>query len=237
MPLEIHDAPGHTVWRVGYHPEPLAWSGWQHAENGRFPGRWDDPDGAFRTLYLGATLVGCLLEVLAHARRDSYLAKELAEIVEDPEDAESHPTLEPGEMDPEWLKPRCAAEATLSGRYCAVTTTQTVSELYPHFIAAALRDRHEDFDASLLKNAAPAGRKITQAVSAYLYLQDDMDGLTFASRHGDNEQLWCVYERPHEDSRISPRLMQVGGSVTLTEDTPELLAAFDLLGLRWRQSS
>jgi hypothetical protein len=42
-----------TVWRVGYRPEPWTWTPWQYAENGRFNGRWDDPDGNYRTLYTG----------------------------------------------------------------------------------------------------------------------------------------------------------------------------------------
>jgi hypothetical protein len=38
-----------TVWRVGYRHEPWAWPSWQYATNGRYPGRWDDADGNFRT--------------------------------------------------------------------------------------------------------------------------------------------------------------------------------------------
>nr|WP_176705016.1 RES family NAD+ phosphorylase [Arthrobacter sp.]AXV46722.1 RES domain protein [Arthrobacter sp.] len=233
MPLEIHNAPHHTVWRVGYEPEPLSWSGWEHAHDGRFPGRWDDPDGRFRTLYLGATLKGCLLEVLAHARKDMYLTKDLEDIEEEPEDAQDHPTINPGEMDRDWLRTRCAAEATLSGHYCAVTAGETIAELHGRFIGPALDAGHDDFDASLLKNASPEGRKITRAVSAYLYLRDDIDGVEFASRHGDEERMWCVYEQPHEQSRMSRHLMDLGPR-NLTEDTPELIEAFRLLGLRWR---
>ena len=38
------------VWRVGFQPEPGAWPSWQYATDGRFPGRWDDADGNFRTI-------------------------------------------------------------------------------------------------------------------------------------------------------------------------------------------
>ena len=47
-----------TVWRVGYRPDPWTWTPWQYAANGRFNGRWDDPDGNYRTLYTGKTLLG-----------------------------------------------------------------------------------------------------------------------------------------------------------------------------------
>jgi len=57
------------VWRVGYRPDPWAWTPWQYAgETGCFPGRWDDPRGWFRTIYAGRELLACLLEVLARFR-------------------------------------------------------------------------------------------------------------------------------------------------------------------------
>jgi len=71
------------VWRIGFRPDPWAWSGWEWATDGRFPGRWDDLHGNFRTVYAGSSLRACLLEVLAAFRRDARLAMELDEIVED----------------------------------------------------------------------------------------------------------------------------------------------------------
>jgi hypothetical protein len=68
-------------------------------------GRWDDPQGTFRTQYLGESPLACLLEVLAFARKDKHLAAALAEIDEDPEDARAYPTAESGTMDPAWLEP------------------------------------------------------------------------------------------------------------------------------------
>lgn len=43
------------VWRVGFRPEPWAWSGWEWATDGRFQGRWDDLHGNFRLVALAAT--------------------------------------------------------------------------------------------------------------------------------------------------------------------------------------
>ena len=63
--LTVVDA-AEQVWRVGFKPEPWAWSGWEWAgADGRFHGRWDDRQGNFRTIYAGSTLLACLLEVLA----------------------------------------------------------------------------------------------------------------------------------------------------------------------------
>ena len=72
---------------------------------GRFNGRWDDPDGNYRTLYTGNTLLGCLLEVLAGFRPDPTLADDLDGIIEDPYDELVHPTPAPG------IVPRAAASS------------------------------------------------------------------------------------------------------------------------------
>jgi hypothetical protein len=68
------------AWRIGFAPEPFAWTPWEYAEAGRFDGRWDDPEGTYRTLYLGDSLLGVLLEVLARFRPDTALVEELATI-------------------------------------------------------------------------------------------------------------------------------------------------------------
>ena len=70
--------PGH-VWRVGFRPDPWAWTPWQYAsDDGRFPGRWDDPDGSFRTVYAGRDLLACLLEVLARFPPDPLLEERIS---------------------------------------------------------------------------------------------------------------------------------------------------------------
>ena len=229
MALEVTAALSTSVWRVGYRPEPLAWSGWEHATNGVFPGRWDDPDGRFRTIYVAESLLGCFLEVLAHARKEAYMAAALEEIHEDEEDAKQFPTLRPGQVHKSWLEPRCVATAVLYGNYCRVTAAGSVAQLYPMFIAATLKDGHDDFDAALLKSAG--ARKITRAVAAYLYLQPDIDGVEFASRHGDEARMWAVFEQPH-DPAISGHLTRLN-DYSLQTDNPDLLEAFRLLGLEW----
>ena len=72
-----------AVFRVGYAPDPFAWTPWQYANDGRFDGRWDDPDGTYRTLYVADRLLGCLLEVLADFRPDLELLTALDAIVDD----------------------------------------------------------------------------------------------------------------------------------------------------------
>lgn len=180
-------------------------------------------------MYLAESLLGCLLEVLAHARKEAYMATALEEIEEDEKDAEQFPTIRPGSVDRGWLAPRSAATAVLYGQYCRVTAAESVSTLYPLFIAATLGAGHGDFDAALLKNGE--ARKITRAVAAYLYVQPDVDGVEFASRHGDEARMWAVFEQPH-DSPVSTNITKTGDS-PIEEDDPALLDAFRLLGLEW----
>jgi hypothetical protein len=141
------------VWRVGFRPEPWAWSGWEWATDGRFPARWDDLHGNFRTIYAGSSLLACLLEVLAYFRKDARLSIELDEITEDDEDRVLHPTIAPGQVPKEWLDERATASAELSGRYCAVTASGSVAALYPNFIGLTLSLGPADFDAAALKDA------------------------------------------------------------------------------------
>ncbi|WP_420180102.1 RES domain-containing protein [Paenarthrobacter sp. TA1.8] len=219
-----------TVWRIGFLPEPWAWSGWEWAADGRFPGRWDDVHGNFRTVYAGSSLKACLLEVLAGFRPDPRLASELDAIVEDDEDQVLYPSVPPGEVPREWLEARAATRAELSGHYCAVTASQTVAALYPQFIAVALSLGLADFDAAALKDAKP--RKLTQAIAAWLYERTTVDGVTFASRHGDDLRLWAVFERP-EDPAVSPKLGQTQ-MVDLDHDAEAIKEAFVTLKLTWR---
>jgi len=216
------------VWRVGYRPDPWAWVDWRWATNGRFPGRWDDRDGTFRTIYIGSTLLACLLEVLADFRPDLPLVNDLADIAVDEDDETLFSTVLAGRIDPTWLDPRVAGTAALTGDFCWVTTAQTLAALHPHFVSAALRAGLKDFDAAALKDGRP--RELTQSVATYLYAVTDLHGIRFASRHGDDLELWAIYER--HDTAISPCLAD-RELTDLTTDHPALIRAFDLLGLAW----
>ncbi|MCW2854204.1 MAG: hypothetical protein JWM84_3868 [Nocardioides sp.] len=222
--------PTGRIWRVGYRPDPWGWPDWKWAQDGRFHGRWDDRTGNFRTLYVANSLFGCLLEVLAPLRPDPTLAAEFTVIVEDATDAEDYPTVEPGEVDPAWLDSRAAGNAYLSGEYCAITATETVAALRPRFIGGALALGRVDFDVAALKDGGT--RELTQAISTYIYETTDLAGLWFASRHGDELEMWAIFERAG-DPTISPRLSGIE-AIDLTLDTYELVEAFRYHRLRWR---
>jgi len=49
--LEPIDYSGQAGWRVGHAPTPWRFTDWSYAGgDGRFDGRWDDPDGSYRVL-------------------------------------------------------------------------------------------------------------------------------------------------------------------------------------------
>lgn len=227
--MVAEESPDERVWRVGFRPNPWTWSDWKWAQDGRFHGRWDDRTGTFRTLYVASNLLGCLLEVLAPLRPDPTMVAELEGIVEDDQDAEERPTVEAGEVDPAWLDVRAAGSANLTGRHCAVTSTETVAALRPHFIRQALALGRLDFDVSALKDGATRG--LTQSVSTYIYEHTDLAGVRFASRHGDEMRMWAIFERAGEPD-VSPLLSNIE-EFPLDRSTPDLLTAFRFHGLRW----
>lgn len=221
------------VWRVGFMPEPWAWSGWEWAgADGRFHGRWDDRQGNFRTVYAGSTLLACLLEVLAGFRPDPTLALELDNIVEDDEDTTMHPTARAGEISYSWLEPRSTASATLTGRFCAVTAADSIAALRPQFIVLAHLLTLHDFGAAALRDGRP--RALTQSVATYLHPTTDLDGVTFASRHGDDLALLAIFERA-EDPAISRTLDAIEHHPLSPED-PDLQEALKMLGLTWSKA-
>lgn len=218
------------VWRVGYRPHPWAWSSWKYATDGRFHGRWDDPAGNFRTIYAGDTLLACLLEILACFRPDPSLISELAGIDTSDEDPQTAPA---GVVPLSWLEPRAATSARMVGRFCAVTHTQTLSVLRPRFLSHAAALGLVDLDAAALKDVR--ARALTQAIAAELYRSTDLDGIRFASRHGDEHQLWAIFERLG-GLPVSPCLTQLQ-HVALTPDSSDVREAFRLHGLTWDTSS
>ncbi len=59
------------VWRVGFTPEPWAWSGWEWAgADGRFHDRWDDRQSNFRTIYAQSAPSGRILDLRANTPID-----------------------------------------------------------------------------------------------------------------------------------------------------------------------
>lgn len=219
------DADDRPVWRVGFRPKPFVWAGWQYATDGRFAGRWDDHDGHFRSCYVADEFLGALLEALAPLRPDVELLAELDEIDDDPE----APTISAGTVTREWLTPRCAGTAILSGNFCQITHSRTIAALRPTFLRLAVDLGLEDFDAAALRDARP--RELTQQVATHLYRHTDVAGVRFGSRLGDDQPMWAIFERPG-DPPMSPRLTHAR-LVRFGPRHPDFKTALEMHGLRW----
>jgi hypothetical protein len=224
--------PDGRVHRVGYEPDPWAWTPWEY---GPFTGRWDDPEDLYRVLYAGSSPLGCFLEVLAVFRADTALVAELDAIEGDADDDE-FPTVPAGRVDRAWLIPRRLGSAILSGDYVDVGHSQTIAELRPRFLARAVHYGLVDVDAGALRLSAP--RAFTQEVSRFLYTDlppsgEAPAGIAFESRHGDDQQLWAIYERDTDVGAPRSRRIDQDDAVPIVDDHPDLVAAMTLHHLEW----
>jgi hypothetical protein len=220
-----------VVHRVGFRPDPFAWTPWQYADRGRFGGRWDDSNGQFRTVYVADSLLGCLLEVLSRFRPDPQLTAELDTIVVEEFDTQHFPTAPPGNVPTAWLEPRCAGVALLTGTFLDVRTPRTVREIRHHLGGRAAALGVTDLDAASLKLTSP--RSFTQQVAAWVYQHpENPTGIRFGSRHGDEFTLWAVFEQARDNENASMTLTHHVVE-PLTTLTPALITAFELFDLSW----
>lgn len=223
-----------TVYRVGYAPSPWEWTPWEYATNGRFVGRWDDPDGVWRTLYCGISALACYLEVLAFARPSPQLVADLDDITVEDDDHASYPTLPPGELPLSWCGRRMLGRGTLTGSFALPTHPNSIATLRSIFRPMAIRHGMDDLDTAALRDGRP--RALTQAVSSWMYTLTSnntvaVDGIEFDSRHGDQLRMWAIYERGH-DTFISP-LVNVLEHSPIDPDDHQLRQAMAMLGLQW----
>lgn len=104
--------------------------------------------------------------------------------------------------------------------------------LRPTFVAFAHQLTLHDFDAAALKDGR--SRPLTQSVATHLHANTDLDGVAFASRHGDDLALFAVFERA-ADPAISHTLAAIENHV-LSPENPDLQQAFSTLGLTWSKA-
>lgn len=240
--MSIEILPGSSdpgvVWRVGYAPNPWEWTPWQYAsDNGRFNGRWDDQSAKFRTLYTSESLLGCFLEMLAPVRPNTLAYAELTEIADEEAVAGRFPDLAYGAIGMDWLSDRLYGSANQKGFYAEITTSEAIGFLVSAGVFRALGVPPREVDASLLKDANK--RDITRSIARFLFdlradgsSQPAVDGIAFRSRMGDEIRMWAVFERG--DELVSEHITPESDYEQVTEDNPDLLAAFEILGLRWK---
>ena len=146
----------------------------------------------------GHTRLACYLEVLAGFRPDPQLAVDLADIDEDPADADRHPTAPAGSLPTTWAQ-HTTHRHRHPHRPLRAPRGRTVAAHAPRQVPAdGIRYGLPDLDAAAVRLAEP--RVITQAIAAWIYQQsaptgEPIAGVSFDSRHGDAQRLWAVFER------------------------------------------
>ncbi|MDN4599312.1 RES family NAD+ phosphorylase [Leifsonia virtsii] len=226
------------VWRVGYRPDPWAWADWRYANDaGRFNGRWDDQLAElFRTLYTGESLLACLLEVLAQFRPEPQTDAELDEIEDEAGEVELYPDAPSGTVGYGWLEERFGGKADQTGRYCSVTHSESLAAIQANFPFARFKLTPIQLDTSVLKDARR--RDLTRSIARWIFeLRDEnqndlVDGIQFTSRFGDEYRMWAIFERA-ADGVTSGHLTNEE-TFELHPETPELVDAFRLHNLRWK---
>lgn len=111
-------------------------------------------------------------------------------------------------------------------------------------MATLLLFHHEsqtiDSDQPIEATTDHQGLVLTRSIARWLYdLRDDdrdelVEGVEFRSRHGDDMRVWAVFERAEDEGAPHSRLLEPAGiPARVTDETPELVEAFDHHGLRW----
>lgn len=225
---------GQRVFRVGYRPSPWHWTPWAYADHGRFDGRWDDPDGIWRTLYVGSSLLACYLELLARFRPDPVLVDELA-MIDDEDGADNGATVPAGLLPRSWCTNRLASAADMAGHFAMVGSHESLPTLRQRFWRLARQAGLPDFDAAAIRVGEP--RELTQAISSWVYglVTPDgipLSGIQFHSRHGDGLLLWAIYERDHA-SAVAAELGDFDVDQQVQSGDPDLAEAMRIHRLRW----
>lgn len=237
MPELAVRTPESRLYRIGYEPDPWQWTPWSYAsQDGRFDGRWDDPDGMYRVLYAGSTRFGCFVEVLAQFRPDPEVVAGLAEIKPDPRD-EAWPTAPAGCVPASWMRQRRIGSAAVAGSFVQIDAARTIATLRSRFLARLNHYKIADLDGAAIRSTVPRG--FTRELSRFVYdlpvradLGEPWAGVSFESRFGTGLRLWAIFEREPDFNREHSHRVTQRRTAMITPSDRDFQAALDLHGLR-----
>lgn len=210
-PVRAATAPRGPLYRLGWLPDPLAWSPWDQIGDGRF----DDPQGEFRVLYAAVQRRGAFIETLARIRPSlEYLATVNAVIGGDkPPPGPSVPA--------HWYRRRGIGALRLGAhqRWLDLRAPVTRETLRVEMARTLLDLGLSDLD---LAGVIGPTRWLTQAIARWAYEQG-YAGLAYRSRFDERLTLWAVFEGAAFES--------VGPPEPITPEDPDLLGVARLFGL------
>lgn len=231
-PVDHHEQ---AVWRIGHAPTPWRFTDWVYADrDGRFDGRWDDPDGSYRVLYASTTRFGAFVEALGDFRVDPMVAAGLKDIAGDEEDDPA--VVPPGQVPMSWARGRVVGQASVTARCVQVGHSRSLAYLRQQLSMLVVRYQLEDLDAAAIRLRAP--RAFTQHVSRFVYECTDehgaaqFDGIHYRSRFGDDLDNLALFELANDDDVIAN-----ADAAPVSLDDPALAQAMDHHGLDWFDDS
>jgi hypothetical protein len=208
--------PPDPVYRLARRPNPWTAPDWAFVHtNDEQRNRYDDPERYYRVLYAGTERFACFAETLARFRPNLALLAELRTI-DGADDFVPFSTVPA-----DWLAARCMGSARVGGEFVDVFHSDSITFLRRTLGAACVQLGYGELDAATLRLTAP--RHFTQLVSRTIYNLGIYGGIRYASKFGDNLELWAIFE-PFE---ITP-----GPVEKVAPDDPDLRKALDLHGLR-----
>jgi len=185
------------IWRVGRSERPWEFTDWMWSTNGRFYGRFDDPQGLYRVVYAATDRVGAFLEALRDFRLSESFASELDEY--GPADA-----IEPGVVPRSWLSDRWIASAVLKGRFADIHHSEWVGYLHRTLGPRFAQWHISELDGGSLRSTT--NEDITRTVSRLIYEATEggqplFAGIGYESRFGSDLRCWAVFEHPEVAER------------------------------------
>jgi len=189
-----------VVHRVGHSPDPWRWTPWQYV---KATGRWDDPTGTYRVLYVADSVYACLVEVLAPFRPDPSLEDLYADLLGDPADGEFL-TVPAGTVDRRWISERAVGTAKMTGRFVAIADPSILinrMQQFPGNVAVA---------TNVLRNQRRSQRRHHAALTR---LPPELEEPDFAEaatdRLDDEAAMRAVLARLSKLSRIEQEVLSL----------------------------
>ena len=184
------------IYRVGHTLGVWTLPEWQFAgKDGRFDGRWDDPQALFRVRYAALTRFGAFVERVSRCRPDLDMLA-LATAVENA----LAPVFEPGLPD-HWFATNSIGESFLDvpqdNLLVDLATGPGMGAAHPAIEVARRSAGYvlRDYDASVLMSSTP--RAFTQAIARYIY-EAGYAGIVYLSRFAPDQVCIALFEGRHE---------------------------------------
>jgi len=169
--------PPRKLYRVARTADATAFAPWKYANADHvFSGRWDDPQGTFRSLYSGDSAEGAYIESLQDFRRSTQLIAALQKIEQNDPDFERMDPPAPGTgsgiVPAAWFEGRFLGEFTVDGgRYVDILAVESIE-----LVRIRLAQRSLELGLSNVSAGTLLGeqRAFTQALARAVY--DDPGG-------------------------------------------------------------